>query len=322
MKKYFMAALVLLIAVSPLSACSITTNPGGGAPPDNQADVSSAPNAVLESAADFAMGNSTTEAIIADDWMGKYIWHLEAIINQREDFGALQGKPGAYADYEFHIRARGTDDTISSGNQDPIEGEYRFGVEAFITIDTDEFVDHLLSEILGEEVSGMGLGADAELIGSFISDLPYYIGDDGNPKLCPFDLDTGYCIWPDGSKQDFSQNTVMYASRIGKNWQSPIRDKNGQVVQAPEGNYLMYDTFKMEFTGSTSHLLAGTFAEDVMYDVEIYAVIEPGTADMDLGDYDANVYVKLTTSEHHSIWLEGNGKLTLNKEKRFDPYGD
>ena len=66
--------------------------------------------------------------------------------------------------------------------------------------------------------------------------------------------------------------------------------------------------------------MIGTVAENVVYDISMYVLIDPPAPGLDLGDHNAKVYLRLTTSEQHSVWLEGDGTLTL-VEHWFDMEG-
>ena len=236
--------------------------------------------------------------------IGTWYWKLDATITQKESFGDFANiAQGMYADYYFQIKIRNASTDM--------EEDYASWVESSITIDTDELADRLLSEMLGGEVSGMGLGSISELNGKFTSLTPYYLDDNGYPVTPDFDENHDY-IWPEG-KEAYSQQFI-YINEIANNWVSPIRDKNGQTVQPPAGSYLIYDAFKMEFTGATYHALVGSAAEDVVYDVDLFAVIESPTGKFDFSDYSAKVYLKLTTSQNHSVWLEGEGTFALVDE--------
>ena len=307
MKKVLTLMMAILLTLSLLmAACSDgdAGDAGGGAPPDNQATT---PPPESDTAVDEE-GDPITE-LDADDWWLIYHWQFQGIIEQKEDFGALQGRPGAIADYLFNIKTQGEYYHDEPGS---IDGETLLTVGSVITIDTAELVDLLLSEYLGADVSGMGFGAEfgsiTELVGSYVSNIPYYIDDNGFPVEPQHDENYNY-IWPEGKENASSGNP--YIQKVASNWPSTIKDKNGQTVQPAAGSYMMYDSFIMEYTGETSQVMVGTVAENVVYNVYLFIVIGSPSSGMGIGDHDAKVYLNLTTSEYHDVWLEGSGKLSL-----------
>ncbi|MDR2035464.1 MAG: hypothetical protein LBP91_02140 [Coriobacteriales bacterium] len=246
------------------------------------------------------------EVLNADDWWVDYVWSLKATIQQKEEFGTLASLPGMYADYYYGIKMNGAYSDSASGY--PVEGPYVLTVESVITINTDEAAAHLLG---GLGLSGEDLAINAELAGVYINAIPYYVDNNGFPIVPEYDQNTWEPILPEGAQLETPGLANIH--KIAANWQSPIKDKNGRAVQPPRGSYLMFDSFKMEYTGSTTSLF-GSFGEAVPYDVLLFVVIEPSGRGMDIGDYQAKVYLNLTTTEHHSVWLEGEGTLVLEQQ--------
>ena len=332
MKKLIALLIIIILAFSLLAACggepaqpmtvmSLTTNAdsdgssdsggssSGGAPTADadeiviDADEEDADAIVID--ADEVDPEDEIEVELLDfDFRN---WVLDATIEQTEAFEdvAVRAK-GMYANYYFHIK-------MTNGSND-MERDYGSWVESTMRIETDELADRLLSEILGQEVSGMGLGATVELEGKFTSLIPYYLDDNGYPVTPEIDEGGNY-IWPAGKEQNTTIN--IYMNEISKNFVSPIRDKNGQTVQPPAGSYLLYHSFKMEFIGETYHALVGSGAEDVVYDIDLYVVIETPAGGFIFADHDyaAKVYMDLTTTEHHSVWLEGEGTFSLKDDR-------
>ncbi|MCL1802659.1 MAG: hypothetical protein FWG30_03310 [Eubacteriaceae bacterium] len=288
MKKALTFVLALLLALTQLAACSSSSPPATNSGNEDE---------IVE--------------IDADAWWVDYYWKLEAKIAQNEEFGSLVNQPGMYADYVFDITMTGGGDPINDPNM-TVEGIYYLQIESTIKINTDEAADRLLSELLGETLSDMGLGISVDLAGVYEGGIPYYLDGNGMPVKPEYDQNYEP-IWPEG-KTDASLG-ANYVNKTSKDWQSPIKNKNGTPMQPAEGSYLMFDAFTMKYTGSSSHELIGSFSEDLAYDIYLYIVIEPAQPGIiDLGDFNAKVYLNLVTSENHEIWLEGEGTLTLVEE--------
>ena len=330
--KKVLAVLIVLLMVGSLCACGrdsiIALLGNNSAVSDSNTSESVDPPAETPSGGDIVLFNTPASASPkesaapntndkdvekndANNWYTDYYWQLKANIAQNEEFGSLVGKPGMYADYVYDISMTGGGDSIADSNM-TVEGTYALVVKSTITMDTDEAADRMLSSILGEVLSGLGLGIDVELSGEYYGGIPYYIDDNGMPAKPEYD-ENFEPIWPDG-KTNASMGAA-YVHKIAENWLSPIIDKNGNTVQPAAGSYLMFDAFTMKYTGSSSHVLVGSFDEELAYDIYLFIVIEPSQSGiMDLGDFDAKVYLNLVTSEHHEIWLEGEGTMTLVEE--------
>ncbi|MCL2136433.1 MAG: hypothetical protein FWH40_03880 [Coriobacteriia bacterium] len=293
MKKSVSLALATLLMLSQMLATACSDSNKQSPSSDSQQSLGPSVNAGLNDASP----NGSDE----DNWWQRYFWRLEGSINQKEEFGTQAGHAGMYADYAFTIEMTGGKDPVHDNSTDYAEGYYDLSVRSSITIDTDEAADNILNDLLGSDVSGMDLGIDVVLAGEYRSDIPYYIGADGFPVIPPYDEEDGMYIFPEGT-EDASTGPV-YVHRVPKNWQSPIKDKNRQTVQPPTSSWLMFEAFKMEYTGTSSHALVGTFGEDVNYDVLLFIVIDE--------NYHAKIYLNLTTSVNHEIWLEGDGELVL-----------
>ena len=85
----------------------------------------------------------------------------------------------------------------------------------------------------------------------------------------------------------------------------------------------MFESFVIEYTGTTYHVMTGSIDEDVAYNVSLFVVIEPpySLPTVNSGEtLDAKAYMLLTTSQHHDIWLEGEGKLEVH-ELLYDENG-
>jgi len=254
-----------------------------------------------------------------DEWYHDYFWQIDALIKQEEDIGALLGHPGGYADYQFNIRMNyglfNEEDLVR------IEGYYAFALRSVIRINTDEMADRIASQILGEEVSGLGFGSVTELVGEYQSLIPYYIDDNGFPVAPPYDEANNGYVFPAGKENATKYDVYCY--RIPDDWESSIVDRNGQIVQPEEGSYLMYESFVMEYKGSTYHIITDSFDEHVVYNVFLYVVIDPGLPSITSFGIDAEgylgvkVYMNLKTSEHHSVWLEGEGRLFV-RDRMFN----
>jgi hypothetical protein len=263
-------------------------------------------NAPTLTSGNTAQNNDEDEVLNADEWWVDYVWVLTATIQQNEEFGELASVPGMYADYYYGIKMNGA--VSDSERNYPVEGAYVLSVESVITINTDEAAENLLGSL---GISGEGLGINAELAGVYLNSNAYYVNNDGFPVIPEYDQDTWEPILPEGV--ELATPGLANIHKVAANWQSPIKDKNGRTVQPPRGSYLMFDAFKMEYTGSTTSIF-GSFGEAVPYDVLLFAVIEPSSGTMDIGDYNAKVYLNLTTTEHHSVWLEGEGTLALEQQ--------
>jgi len=55
----------------------------------------------------------------------------------------------------------------------------------------------------------------------------------------------------------------------------------------------------------------------VVYDIDLFVVIETPAGGFVFADYDyaAKVYMHLTTTEHHAVWLEGEGTFSLKDDR-------
>jgi len=313
-KKALPIALLILFALFLPTACS---GNGGGA---NDGDV--APADILgspppaESVANAA-GGGNVEEFNADDWFMAHWWGLRADISQKvayEEFSNSQSlgmnMDGMYADISFKILME-HDNAFE--NDPSIDGEYWFLMDSTIIIDTDEAADRLLGDLLGFDLSEMGLGISGELSGSHRS-FYSYADSDGNYAKPEFDQDGNYIV-PEGQTDG---PRTSYVQRVAKNWQSPIRDNGGRTVQPAAGSYILFESIKMEYTGQTSHALAGSYGEKEVYDLYVYILIEPDAAGAaidvnDLNEREAKVYVDLHTVNGNNIWIEGKGYLFLNE---------
>ncbi|MCL1917734.1 MAG: hypothetical protein FWG14_05395 [Peptococcaceae bacterium] len=297
MKRTLVLVMAFLLALSLLTACS--GNTGDNVPTNTGEDV---------------------EEINADDWFVSHWWGLRADFSQNvkyTDFDSVQGMyqdlyQGMYFDMSFKIKME-HDEAFE--NNPSIDGDYWLWMDSTISIDTDEAADRILSEKLGGDFSGMGLGISGELSGSYQSYYSY-TDNDGNYRKPEFDEDGNY-IAPDGQK-----DKNAYVQRVAKDWRSPIKDKNGGTVQPAAGSYMLFEAIKVEYTGSTSHVLAGSFGEKVIYDLYIYIVIEPDAPGADinvanLNERDAKVYIDLHTVNGNHIWIEGDGIFFL--DQMFSP---
>ena len=304
MKKTLVLVMALLLALAMLTACNDSVSDDSATPSNDPYSSSSPP------ASDSSEDEENVE-IDADAWWADYYWQLEAKVEQNEEFGVLVDKPGMYANYVYNILMTGGGDPINDPTM-TVAGRYALQVESTITINTDEAADRLLSELLGETLNEMGLGISAELSGEYAGGIPYYLDDNGMPTKPEYDEDDEP-IWPEG-KMDASIGN-NYVKKTSKNWRSPIKDKSGATVQPKEGSYLMFDAFTMRYTGSSSHALVGSISEDVAYYIYLFIVIEPEKpGGIDLGDFNAKVYLNLVTTQNHEVWLEGEGTLTLVEE--------
>ena len=306
MKKIVAVILTILLIFTLFASCAESNN---NPPPDASDSGNTAlGNAVNNTPDDDADDSEPEEEADSDEWWQSFYWRLTTKIEQIEDFGALQGTPGAYADYYYSVVAWGGGD-ISKEEADAVTGAYAFTVESVITIDTDEFVDRYVSNLLGGEIEGLDFGADVELAGAYRSGIPYYTDDNGYPITPPIG-DNGSYVFPDGKEDESSGG---YIQRVSPNWVSTIKNKDGEIVQPKAGSYMMYEALKIEYIGTTYHDMTGTTPEDIWYDLHIFIIIDPSTpgVDMDLGDYNAKIYIHLFTTEHHDVWLEGSGTLTL-----------
>ena len=301
MKKSLSIAMAILLLLSQLllAACS-SDNEDAATPKKQDVQNSINPNPSAGNDAD----DTDADDDEATEWWVNYNWRFEGRIEQNEEFGSLVGQPGMYADYIFDIYMAGGRDPVHDTSTDYAEGFYDLAVASSIVIDTDEAADRILNEMLGGGFSGMDLGIDVVLSGEHRSDIPYYLDNEGNPVTPPYDSETETYIFPEGTED--AHAGAVYVHRVVPNWKSPIKDKNGQTVQPPTSSWLMYDCFEMEYTGASSHALVGTFGEDVKYFVYLFVVIDQ--------NYHAKIYLNLTTSENHAIWLEGSGELILEHD--------
>jgi len=254
---------------------------------------------------------SPVPVINADDYWIDYYWQLEASIVQTEEFGIrATGVPGMYADYVFNIKMTGGDDPLK--NKSVIKGQYLIQVDSTISIDTNDAVDWLFSKEVGGTVSGLELGINAVLSGTYNGGTPYYIDDEGFPAFPEYD-DNYEPIWPEG-KQNASLGGLATITKIDNNWQSPIKGTSGLPVNPAAGTYLVFDTFTMRYRGSSSQALFGAFDEDVAYDIYLYILIQPETPGVwDIGDFAAKVYLEFIYNGNET-WLEGEGVLKLVQE--------
>ena len=144
-KKIVMLAIVLLLALSPVTACSGNDsdsggNDGGGVLPGSQ---ESAPSPGGDAAEDGGEDDSVTFSF-------NDVWFLEARIEDMIDVGAMKNLAGIYSTYLFDIE-------MSHIGPDPA-GDYYLDMDASITTNSDEAADSLLSAYLGGDVEGMELG--------------------------------------------------------------------------------------------------------------------------------------------------------------------
>ena len=319
MKKTLTLVMMVLFTLSLLTACSGNGGSGnGGSGNDEDVAPTDTPGSPppTESAAP-ATGGGDIEEINADDWFISHWWGLRADFSQQVAYGDFSGSQslgmnldGMYADISFKILME-HDNAFE--NDPSIDGEYWFLMDSTIVIDTDEAADRMLSEKLGFDLSGMGLGISGELSGSYRS-FYSYTDSDGNYTRPEFDQNGDYIV-PDEQNDNPRTSCIQ---RVAGNWRSPIKDKSGKTVQPAAGSYMLFETIKMEYTGSTSHALVGSFAEAEVYDLYIYILIAPDATGAsinvnDLNERDAKVYIDLHTVNGNHIWIEGNGFLFLNE---------
>jgi hypothetical protein len=292
LKKLLVLILIMALALSMLTACS------GGS--------SNKPDADADSGADAKKDTEDGEEFDAGDFTHVYAWKFDGQVEQGVDIGAEMDVPGIYADFWFGINMIGGED-LTKTDDDSVVGSYALTVQSSMTINADEATTRMLSLMLGGPIDGSGM-MGVEVVGAYLNTLPYYFDDDGFPKRPEYNEKTEEFDWPEG-KKDASSGAV-YVQKVAKGWKSPIKDSDGKSVQPPVGSYLMYDTFKMDYEGTSFAILLGTEQERVLYDIDLFIVVDPSNY-LALGDYEGKIYLTVTTSTGYKMYLEGKGRLTL-----------
>ena len=269
MKRLLTIILTLIMAASLLTACG--TDQSGDKPVD-QTHHNPNDNPII--------------VIDGGEWFLDEWWSLQATIDQELEIGAAHGAPGMYMNFSYDItmvKELESDDAS-------ITGDYYLCVDSVVTLNSDEAVDHLLSEQLGVEVSGYGFGVNTYEEGHYSN--AGYLDDEGN----------------------YVHVDAAYVQNVSNNWHSVIKDRNGHIVKPPVGSYLMFEQFTMSYMGSATTVLGSWYG---ISEVETYLfiVIDPDQPGVEL-EIDRPVRVYMTFPDWpldgSEVWFEGSGTLSLH----------
>ena len=269
MRKTLTLLMTLLLTLSLLVACGEGDKSNNAAQPSDSGETTD------------KQGSNENDDIEVY-WFDQY-WRIEASVNQTIDEGKKQGLSGMYYNFQFNIRATST----NFYEQNPsVSGAYGLTVDSTITMNTDEAYGSLLSEALGEEVSGEGLGVFGVMETHYQSSL-----------------ETG----------------MSYVNVIQPNWNSTIRDSNGQSVTPEAGTLMLFESLELEYTGSGGQVFYGTFDTGdttSTTSIHLYLLIEPDPTEWDMDQPEparqVRVYIHLLDTDE---WIEGIGQLFVNSDR-------
>ena len=262
MKRSLKLCLVMILVLSlfPLAACtddgktSSPPAPSNSNPPENSTD----------KPGDDEVREPT------------FYWSLEAAVTQTVDIGTLGGLPGIYFTYVYDITMSGTSDIEGTSS---IPGDYVIQVESRITMESDEAAGTIASLILGEEISGSGLGISGSYHALYLSKEPVYI------------------------------------QRLSPNWKGIIKDMSGRRVYPPPGSYLLFEELTLEYTGASAHLSYGNLEQMFDYPIYLYLVISPN-GNLETGEHAVTVYITFPgmVDDGAELWLTGDGTMTVKMD--------